>query len=149
MGEANLGHITSGIAARFEQARREAGLSQIQVARVVGVTQSLVSDWEKGISSPRADQLVMIAGKLGRDAAWILTGESMAGGTEEAALSARSALRQAIIALERLEETYAAFSPSRAPGAGSREDRANLLEETGTSKKSPHRKPLRRGQKGP
>ena len=49
------------IAAALAAARADAGLSQAEVARRIGVDQSAVSYWESGTNIPRASMLVKLA----------------------------------------------------------------------------------------
>ena len=48
----------------IERARKRAGLTQEALARALGVGQSLVSDWERGIREPSISQLSRIAHEL-------------------------------------------------------------------------------------
>lgn len=45
----------------FRAAREKAGYSQSEVARLLGVDQSTVSMWERGVNAPRAATLVKLA----------------------------------------------------------------------------------------
>ena len=45
--------------------REKAGKTQAQLAAAVGVTQSAVSQWEKGLSFPSTGKLLKIAAVLG------------------------------------------------------------------------------------
>lgn len=47
------------------RARMAAGMTQSQLAEVIGCTQKDVSRWERGVYSPRVDVLVKMAGALG------------------------------------------------------------------------------------
>lgn len=48
----------------IERARKRRGLTQDALARALGVGQSLVSDWERGIREPSISQLSRIAHQL-------------------------------------------------------------------------------------
>jgi transcriptional regulator with XRE-family HTH domain len=52
--------------------RREAGLSQAQLAAEIGTTQSAVSRWERGHDTPRADTLAAILRACGYEADVVL-----------------------------------------------------------------------------
>jgi len=52
--------------------RREAGLSQAQLAAALGTTQSAVSRWERGHDTPRADTLAAILRACGYEADMVL-----------------------------------------------------------------------------
>jgi transcriptional regulator with XRE-family HTH domain len=45
----------------IRQMRTMAGLDQTQLAEILGVTQSIVSQWEKGKSEPRSAHKIRIA----------------------------------------------------------------------------------------
>lgn len=49
------------IAAAFAAARENAGLSQHEVARRLGINQATVSYWESGKTTPRGTLLVKVA----------------------------------------------------------------------------------------
>lgn len=54
--------------------RTAAGLSQAQLAKLVGVSQATVSRWEAGVMTPNADKLRSLARALGvktGDLPWI------------------------------------------------------------------------------
>lgn len=55
-----------GIGAKVRSARRAAGLSQEQLARRLGTTQSVISRWERGHDEPRVSTLGAIARATGR-----------------------------------------------------------------------------------
>lgn len=50
---------------RIAAARRAIPLTQVQLAAAVGVTQQLVSAWEKGIAAPAVDRRPRLARILG------------------------------------------------------------------------------------
>lgn len=52
---------------RIAEARRAAGLTQVQLAAALTVDQQQVSAWERGIASPRSDRRVAVARALGVD----------------------------------------------------------------------------------
>lgn len=45
--------------------RKEAGVSQTQLAEICGVSQAAVAAWESGAKNPTADKLPIIADALG------------------------------------------------------------------------------------
>lgn len=45
----------------FEVCRRRAGLTQIQAAIAIGVTQGTISQWESGQTYPARDKVVIVA----------------------------------------------------------------------------------------
>mgnify|MGYP001793684065 CR=1 FL=1 len=60
---------------RMAAARERAGLSQVQLAKQMGVKHSTVRNWEEDLSEPRANKLQMMAGVLGVSLSWLLTGD--------------------------------------------------------------------------
>jgi len=63
--DGNLGTV-------IRDARKRAGLSQAQLADALGTTQSVVSRWERGHDTPRADTLVAILRACGYEADLVL-----------------------------------------------------------------------------
>ena len=60
---------------RMAGAREQAGMTQAQLARRLGVKKSTVIAWEEDRSDPRANRLSMMAGLLNVSIMWLLTGE--------------------------------------------------------------------------
>lgn len=60
---------------RLAGARDAAGMTQVQLARRLGVKKSTLADWENDLSEPRANRLSMLAGLLNVSIMWLLTGE--------------------------------------------------------------------------
>ena len=58
-------HPRSDLGTRITQARQEAGLSQIDLAQKMGVTQQVVAAWERKAQSIRSDTLAKLAQVLG------------------------------------------------------------------------------------
>jgi transcriptional regulator with XRE-family HTH domain len=56
----------------IRQARRQAGISQVQLARMIGVDQSAVSRIERGQRSVTVDRLVAISKVLGVEPSLLL-----------------------------------------------------------------------------
>lgn len=50
---------------RISDAREKQSLTQCELAKLMGVTQGAVSQWEKGIAKPRTDLLPKLAEVLG------------------------------------------------------------------------------------
>jgi Zn-dependent peptidase ImmA (M78 family)/DNA-binding XRE family transcriptional regulator len=57
---------------RVQAARKDAGLSQAEVAEVLGLSQAAVSHLEAGRRSPRVDELAALAELVGRDLDYFL-----------------------------------------------------------------------------
>lgn len=49
----------------IRSARRRAGLSQVELAELLGVRQSSVSQWERGSTKPSTVHLLTLAARLG------------------------------------------------------------------------------------
>ena len=61
---------------RLRKARREAGLSQLQIAERLGTTDKSVANWESGASSPRdiIETARMVEKITGVSAEWLVFG---------------------------------------------------------------------------
>lgn len=60
---------------RVAGARDQAGMTQDQLARRLGVKLRTVQGWENDALEPRANKLQMLAGMLNVSIVWLLTGE--------------------------------------------------------------------------
>lgn len=60
---------------RITAAREQAGLSQADAARRLGVRVATFQSWEGDASEPRANRLQMLSGLLGVSLRWLMTGE--------------------------------------------------------------------------
>lgn len=60
---------------RVAGAREFAGMTQVQLARRLGVKKATIVSWEDDLSEPRANKLSMMAGLLNVSIMWLLTGE--------------------------------------------------------------------------
>lgn len=60
---------------RLAGAREQAGMSQTDLAKRLGVKLATLKSWEDDFSEPRANKLQMLAGILNVSLSWILTGE--------------------------------------------------------------------------
>ena len=84
---------------RLARARREAGLTQAELAARIGVAQRSIQGYESGAGTPYR-HLRQLAEAVGRPAEWLLRGDgASAGGLSDSELSSRIAE-----ALERLVE---------------------------------------------
>ena len=59
-----------GIGPRIAEARKAAGLTQVQLAERTDSTQRAVQSWEVGVRHPRFANLLRVATALDRDVAW-------------------------------------------------------------------------------
>lgn len=64
--------LLTALASRIRTARTQAGLTQEQLAGLVGVTQVAVSQWERGEHPPALGSLSGIAEATGRPLAWFV-----------------------------------------------------------------------------
>lgn len=62
------------VGARLAQARVKAGRSQADVANQLGVKESTLDRWERGVASPRSNRLSALAGILGVSLPWLFVG---------------------------------------------------------------------------
>ena len=46
---------------RLKELRTESGLSQQQLARLIGVSQKAIDFWEKGINEPKASYIIALS----------------------------------------------------------------------------------------
>lgn len=65
---------------RVAGAREQAGMSQADLAKRLGVKLKTLKAWENDLSEPRANKLSMMAGMLNVSLLWLLSGEGA--GTE-------------------------------------------------------------------
>jgi transcriptional regulator with XRE-family HTH domain len=90
-------------AKRLQDARHKAGLTQLQVAELCGLTKGAVSAWENGVTdSILAENLFCVADALRVDPRWLATGEE-SGAASLASLSPehQAAVRALIDSLKR------------------------------------------------
>lgn len=69
------GPDTATFGDRVAGAREYAGMTQVQLARRLGVKKATIAAWEDDLSEPRANKLSMMAGLLNVSIMWLLTGE--------------------------------------------------------------------------
>ena len=67
---------TNHIGTRIQKARKEAGVSQIQMAEALGINQSNVSRMERGIQEPNISQLRILKLVLKTDYDYLIEGKS-------------------------------------------------------------------------
>lgn len=113
-----IGRATKGaIAKRLRSAREQAGLSQGQVAKLLGLHRPSVSEVEAGRRSVTAEELAKLAGLYGVSVSWLACAEEEAAGLQAAKvrLAARELqklkpadvdrLLRLLTALRRVEES--------------------------------------------
>lgn len=72
---------------RLAGAREISGMTQVQLAKRLGVRKKTLEDWENDISSPRANRLSMLAGLLNVSLFWLISGEGAGPGDPQDATS--------------------------------------------------------------
>ena len=64
---------------RIKQRRKEIGLTQLDVAKAVGVSKTSVSQWESGDTNPKGENLYSLCRILQCEPDWLLYGEGKPG----------------------------------------------------------------------
>lgn len=64
----------------FERLLQKHGVSAYKVAKETGVTQSTLSDWKRGRSTPKTENMKKIADYFGVSVEYLLTGKEKEGG---------------------------------------------------------------------
>lgn len=64
----------------FEQLLQSFGVSAYKVAKETGVTQSTLSDWKRGRSTPKTENMKKLADYFGVSVDYLMTGEEKEGG---------------------------------------------------------------------
>ena len=59
----------------FEQLLQQYGVSAYKVAKATGVTQSTLSDWKRGRSTPKSENMKKIADYFGVSIDYLMTGK--------------------------------------------------------------------------
>ena len=62
----------------FEQLLQKYGITAYKVAKETGITQSTLSDWKRGRSTPKTDNMKKIADYFGVSVEYLITGETTA-----------------------------------------------------------------------
>lgn len=60
---------------RLAVAREQAGLTQAELAKRLGVKTSTLSAWEQDLKEPRANRLTILAGMTNISLSWLMTGQ--------------------------------------------------------------------------
>ncbi|MGK0736958.1 LexA family protein [Yokenella regensburgei] len=69
---------------RIRERRKALKLTQVQVAKRVGVSHVSLSQWERGDTEPRGSNLYALCEVLGCDPAWLLSGKNASSNVEPA-----------------------------------------------------------------
>ncbi len=79
--------------ANLRAARARASLNQGQLAKAIHTAQTNLSKWERGVSSPTVDNLLLLAKALGTTAAELLAGCVLQDTTPDAKPPAKATMR--------------------------------------------------------
>lgn len=60
---------------RLAAAREQANLTQVDLAKRLGVKLAVLEAWEQDLKEPRANRLQMLSGMLNISLSWLLTGQ--------------------------------------------------------------------------
>ena len=60
---------------RYCKLRDEKGYKDADISRLAGISKPTLSDWKRGVSTPKHDKLIKIADCLGVSVDYLLTGE--------------------------------------------------------------------------
>lgn len=96
-------HPRSGFGDRLARLREEAGLSQIQLADKLGVSQQAVAQWERRTQAVRSDTISKLAEALGLSVAELL-GEATSKRTVQAPVGRARQLFEAVSKLPRRQQ---------------------------------------------
>jgi transcriptional regulator with XRE-family HTH domain len=112
--------------ARIYKARKDADMTQEQLAEAVGKTRGAVAQWESGEVRPRHSTLQAIATATKKPLTWLLTGSDDQPGTAGLAVVGEVAAGTWKEASIRFEKTYEPVAPDPAyPARGQRLYRVN------------------------
>lgn len=100
---------------RLRKARKEAGLSQIEMGKRLGVSGQSVKEWEAGRSSPQFDRLQHIAATTGKPVAWFFLSESDKGDLADSV----ETIHEAVVELERMSTAVESLRSRLLPYIGS------------------------------
>lgn len=67
-----LSYSVTNPSSRIREIRKARGITQKDIAELVGVTPSCVTQWESGLISPNCDKLIPLAKVLGCDPLWLI-----------------------------------------------------------------------------
>ncbi|MEM9356068.1 MAG: helix-turn-helix transcriptional regulator [Pseudomonadota bacterium] len=103
---AKLDQNLKNLAQRMVHAREGTGLTTAQLARRMGVKTTTLTNWEAGVSEPRANRLMTLAGILNVSLTWLVTGKGE-GPLVHTVDTEMDYLRSSLLALKEQAETTA------------------------------------------
>lgn len=89
---------------RVREARKAVGITQDELARVLGLTRASVANIEAGRQKQLADQVITTANQLGVDPRWLLTGWSYGPAPKLQPMASRRLVDAHVRALRRLAD---------------------------------------------
>lgn len=98
--------IKTTLREQIKSARKKAGLSQVKLASLLGVTDQAVYLWETGRTSPEYDMVEKIADALGKDPLWFYRAPEEAGPPPEGKRLVSEEEFQELQFLRQLERRY-------------------------------------------
>jgi transcriptional regulator with XRE-family HTH domain len=98
---------------RMKQARRDAGLTQQQVAESLNVNHSNVSQWESDKHTPQFSAVVAFCQKTGVSLDWLVLGREPNTGYDKRINDLPEALRDYVVATLLKAETVQTLIPSK------------------------------------
>ncbi len=81
-------HQSGSIGERIRRARKDAGLSQVDLARRIGVSQPAIATWESGVHDPRRVVLAKLADALSISLEWLAAGARSSAESDKQAAAA-------------------------------------------------------------
>ncbi len=87
---------------RVAGAREQAGMTQKQLAKRLGIRLATLRDWEEDLSEPRANRLSMMAGILNVSMMWLMTGEGEGVSAPDEVLPMNDSMRDLLIEVRDL-----------------------------------------------
>jgi transcriptional regulator with XRE-family HTH domain len=81
-------HQAGSIGERIRRARKNAGLSQVDLARRIGVSQPAIATWESGVHDPRRVVLARLAEALSISLEWLAAGARSSAESDKQAAAA-------------------------------------------------------------
>lgn len=87
---------------RVAGAREQAGMTQKELAKRLGIRLATLKSWEEDLSEPRANRLSMMAGLLNVSMMWLITGEGEGVDAPGESMPADATIRELMIEMREL-----------------------------------------------
>lgn len=118
---------------RIQIARKRAGLSQKQLGEKMGLSASMIGQWENDLRNPKYDTSKRIAAALDVDVNWLMNGKTLEQRDQETKDKLQSRFTEAELN-KRLEDSYSKLTLE---GKGKAVERVEELTEIPRYQKSP------------